>query len=701
MLQLFVLFLLHITPSTSDFGAIGSSSLGWLADELDDPSSHTLSSTYTDTSVFDFEIPFYSTGGGPIDLGVFFDSHLVVQRIDDSKAADLTGMIQRGDTLIAINEENVETIPLTQVTTKLKTLEETATWFWLTIRPHRLETRQKSELYDHNVTIHLKEEQDDAVVRLGLMLNSALKVHAIVEGSPVWADGLIKPNDLLVSIGDDIITGHSLAQVATILQSSTGSLRLRFRLSLEERNQKKKRQRQNQDQEQEQEQASSSSTYTIVFDTLQDLGLVIEDETLTVVAFSTDREHGGFPSPAEQTGKIRPGDVLVSIDGEEMTQAHQARSKVAQRTHQEVLRCRGGKVTRYCSIERIEPDTTKRVVVFLRGSNHYRRSAIMPSSTNGNEYGNDSTAAIDGTEGTKTAMVTDDDGSYYLEARKKAQLQRRTASTVLMPSGKHEVVFRAVRGAAHGIVGGGGGGGGSSISLDWSNSLFGGPLPCQPHNVIISSPLDGCSELNNPEKQIRNAYVVVRRGGCFFTSKAINAQYAGAAGLIVIDHPKRDLHGNVVGTSSRRKGGRGKGKDKASSEKGDTNTTTSSSSSSSSSIGQRTTMPQSLPERMPANAEDGHLVKIPAIAINHAAGEQLLTAAEVHFKATSTTMTLMLTSENGDTNCPDATQTLPRDERDENLEKVEEIETINIINTITEPTSGRRFVHAVVDSVRP
>ena len=233
LVLLLLLLLLHITPSTSDFGAIGSSSLGWLADELDDPSSRTLSSTFTDTSVFDFEIPFYSTGA--IHLGLHFDSNLIVQRIDDSKAADLTGMIQCGDTLIAINEENVETMPLTKVTTKLKTLEETATWFWLTIRPHRLETRQKSELYDHNVTIHLKEEQDDAVVRLGLMLNSALKVHAIVEGSPVWVDGLVKPNDLLVSIGDDIITGHSLAQVATILQSSTGSLRLRFRLSLEER----------------------------------------------------------------------------------------------------------------------------------------------------------------------------------------------------------------------------------------------------------------------------------------------------------------------------------------------------------------------------------------------------------------------------------------------------------------------------------
>ena len=85
MLQL-VLLLLHITPSTSDFGAIGSSSLGWLADELDDPSSRTLSSTFTDTSVFDFEIPFYSTGA--IHLGLHFDSNLIVQRIDDSKAAD-------------------------------------------------------------------------------------------------------------------------------------------------------------------------------------------------------------------------------------------------------------------------------------------------------------------------------------------------------------------------------------------------------------------------------------------------------------------------------------------------------------------------------------------------------------------------------------------------------------------------------------
>ena len=67
-----------------------------------------------------------------------------------------------------------------------------------TFRPSRLEKREKSVLYDQNVTIRLKEGDDDdeeedeeESIRLGLMLNSALKVHGIVEGSPLWKNILV------------------------------------------------------------------------------------------------------------------------------------------------------------------------------------------------------------------------------------------------------------------------------------------------------------------------------------------------------------------------------------------------------------------------------------------------------------------------------------------------------------------------------
>ena len=107
---------------------------------------------------------------------------------------------------------------------------------------------------------------------------------------------------------------------------------------------------------------------------------------------------------------------------------------------------------------------------------------------------------------------------------------------------------------------------------------------------MVAVPFDGCRSLKNNNQQLRNSYVIVQRGGCFFSDKAINAQYAGAAGLIVIDRPKRDLHGRL----KTKQGSDGIG--------------------------------FALPERMPANAQDGHLVKIFAIAVHHFAGEMLLEA---------------------------------------------------------------------------
>jgi hypothetical protein len=674
-----LLLLLCMPPILSDFGAIGSSSLGWLADEIE-----TTESSFVDSSVYDFDVNFPM---GKIDLGMKLGSNLTVLSLDDSKAADLTGLIQIGDTLLSISGVSCETLSLNTVTAKLKKLQEETSWFWLTFRPSRLEKREKSVLYDQNVTIRLKEGDDDdddeedeeESIRLGLMLNSALKVHGIVEGSPLWMDGRVKQGDLLVSIGGDIVTGQSLSTVGEILQSVTGSLTLRFRLSLEERRQIKRNEMKNEvNKENKHEEITSNaavnSTYTIVFDTLQDLGIVVDDEEISVIGFTAGRS--GNPSPAEQTGEIILGDIVVSVDGEEIFDASRVRNLFSQKTHQEVLKCRGGKVTRYCSIERIEPETTKRVVIFRRGPDHYRRTIIRRDSNGGNsKRGVNNNLNKIGSKSKNNhlngAASTDhdeeDDGSYYLEARKKAKLQRRTSTTVLMPSGQYEPIFRSTRGAAHGTVIGehsslDGGGTSDQISLDWSNSLFGGPLPCHPHNVIISLPLDGCSGLKNPDNEVRNSYVIVRRGGCFFSSKAINAQYAGAAGLIVIDHPKRDIHGKLVGGSSSQR--------RSTIEKKSSVLSSSSvSSSSGSSSNTHRIMSESLPERMPANPEDGHLVKIPAIAINYAAGERLLNILRMGMaegkpknKMKKSKLQLLLTPEDGDDNqCPDAPQSLPRD----------------------------------------
>lgn len=51
--------------------------------------------------------------------------------------------------------------------------------------------------------------------------------------------------------------------------------------------------------------------------------------------------------------------------------------------------------------------------------------------------------------------------------------------------------------------------------------------------IIVSEPLDGCSPLKNAES-LRNGIVVMVRGGCSFTIKALHASKARAAAMVVI-----------------------------------------------------------------------------------------------------------------------------------------------------------------------
>ena len=90
----------------SDFGAIGSSGLGWLADEL----SEELPSSFVDTSSFDFDLYFpFSTS-----LGLQLNKDLTISNMEDSKAAELTGMLQLGDMLISINGEDLSSTSYVQ-----------------------------------------------------------------------------------------------------------------------------------------------------------------------------------------------------------------------------------------------------------------------------------------------------------------------------------------------------------------------------------------------------------------------------------------------------------------------------------------------------------------------------------------------------------------------------------------------------------
>jgi hypothetical protein len=220
-----------------------------------------------------------------------------------------------------------------------------------------------------------------------------------------------------------------------------------------------------------------------------------------------------------------------------------------------------------------------------RGPNHYRRSSER-SAVGGAEA--ESVKVGGGGEGAAAVVVDTKVRSRYAAAIQKAREETRDATSMLMPSGRRENIFRSNRGL---IVGK------SGLRVDFSNALFGGPMPCGDHPVVssfeenfifsfqmqihqccfhfeltlffssfffffffflflflffflfflfffffffflifcvslfqvVAVPIDGCRSLLN-EKYIRNSFVVVRRGGCFFSDKAINAQYAGAAG---------------------------------------------------------------------------------------------------------------------------------------------------------------------------
>ena len=82
-------------------------------------------------------------------------------------------------------------------------------------------------------------------------------------------------------------------------------------------------------------------------------------------------------------------------------------------------------------------------------------------------------------------------------------------------------------------------------------ALFGGQLPraesgvALRHRVVLADPEDACVELFN-EDELEGHFAVVRRGTCTFQSKAVNAERAGAVGLIVVDYERPSNDTEIV-----------------------------------------------------------------------------------------------------------------------------------------------------------
>lgn len=72
-------------------------------------------------------------------------------------------------------------------------------------------------------------------------------------------------------------------------------------------------------------------------------------------------------------------------------------------------------------------------------------------------------------------------------------------------------------------------------NFSFVQALFGGPPSCTPLPVVEAVPIHGCSELKNPEDELAGAIVVVERGVCAFSDKAVNVQMFGGSGVLVLN----------------------------------------------------------------------------------------------------------------------------------------------------------------------
>ena len=567
------------------FGDHGKDGLAFLEDD-DDYSSFVM------PEKFDFDVTFpYNSG----PLGLTVSEARTIISIEDNLAADLTGMLRVGDQLIGINDkllppldgagDAVDTNRVSAaISQQLRILETNnhREWFYLRFRPSVFEQRKRAELHDVNITIQQGE-------KIGLLLSSDLKILEIREqrsssenlsDKDVASDGVshnsgkgnLLPGDQLIMINDRTVVGKKLNDVLPILKgiSSTTmngdknkhrkSLKLRFRSPLAARQKRTLAKTLGNNVNQD-----NRKTYTITFSETGPLGISL-DESLVVQGF-------GMPSgydieddaaedsakldallyfPAERSGQILPGDRLIAINGKRVTKVENANKILNVPVKSRRLHCRGGI---HCGIEIVRNTPDVRVVTFAVGKRNRRNPNIMDVTNAGvnqptiASLGNLTNRGNDKSIYSKSGTGTLEPVSTNANGIKEPVFYAKRGILKVVDAEKQEL-----------------------RSFDFTTGLFGGALWCKEHEIHIPNPSDACEELSG-EERLRNKYVLVNRGRCFFSTKAIHAQYAGAAGLIVID--SKENEGN-------------------------------------------------LPKRMPSAESDRHLIKIPAIMISHASGKSII-----------------------------------------------------------------------------
>ena len=186
------------------------------------------------------------------------------------------------------------------------------------------------------------------------------------------------------------------------------------------------------------------------------------------------------------------------------------------------VRCRGPKYAVYCSVEQL-PRTIRPTSI-----------AVRPAV---NSAFRERVAAL-AQEPRDTSTVS---GAVAAVTRMRAALQEAEASRAhgatpnLSPSAFPSPDVGTVTVINHK---------GDATALPFRGALFGGGFKCGLFRLVAADPPSACQELYNAE-DLRGAVVLVRRGDCFFESKARQVQQAGGSAVIVCVSPLAPLRGAI------------------------------------------------------------------------------------------------------------------------------------------------------------
>lgn len=530
----------------------GDGGLGFLGED-DDYSS------FVDPGKYDYKVIFPYTSG---PLGLKLDDEFRVISIEESLAADLTGMMRLNDKLLSIDGTFVSKVPdgIKGVRQRIKNAEKSTEWSWMLFRPDVFEERTPLDLQDVNVTVAQYQ-------RLGVILSADLVVREIQKASIVDEHGNVLVGDKLIAVNDELVGKKRLSAVLPLLNPEKTVRKLRFRPPAEVR---KKRLLVR--EAKHSVGGGDTGVFSVTFRDEAPLGILMSSDGLfKVEGFGVpeayageggDEEYvAGLTTPAERAGRIMVGDRVIEIDGKRISYDQDGSNEegglealikevntfLNAPVKSKVLRCRGGV---HCGVEMVRNAPDVRKIKFVSGNRKRRHS--MHATRDHQVPARNSVVRKTGRNG----LTADSNGSA------------RSLSVVTNAIGVVEPAFYAKRGIF--MINGGVNG-----TFDFSTGLFGGPLWCKAHGLYVLADgynSYGCEGLDS-DSLSRNTYVIARRGKCFFSNKAINAQYAGAAGIVIIDNEDND------------------GK---------------------------------FPGRMPAMDEDHHIVKIPAVMISHKDGQKLL-----------------------------------------------------------------------------